>query len=460
MHLVCHFQSREFITVTKYIQDQLPHFLMTLNSLFLCACIARCHTNLIVCRNMSPITGFSYSLGQAIGPCRAHGLHLQDTVVGAHQALAIMLIDVVVMHHLEAKAHIPVMSCNTIKRCTDYSLLAIETTLCAKVSFENGSRNLNAMQQSHGAYQLIGNNQLEFRICLIHRLSVIPSDHSEISIGAYGLNFREVLHMLGMVSMPDGVGVEGAGVITKVGYNAGTSIGSHVFGWIGSDFSNYAIAHTKKMVFAPQSMSFVEAATIFTCWLTVNHAFGHLCSNISFADTALVHAATGSVGIAAIRSVQWEGGTVIATAGRDRKRMWLLQQGVHMVSCSRKPEQLLLDLGGWFGPRKQSLRVVLNSLSNEFIGIGFQHLGVGSSFIEIGKREIWDVDKAVNYRVDVNYLPMDESVMAPHSHSLGVCLEQGVASGICTSIPVQVFTARTCSDAFQYLRAASHIGKV
>jgi phthiocerol/phenolphthiocerol synthesis type-I polyketide synthase C len=195
--------------------------------------------------------------------------------------------------------------------------------------------------------------------------------------------------MLGMVSMPnETVGVEGAGVVTRVGDSKCTFVpGEHAFGWIGRDFCSHSMSPLSAMLHSPAHLSQEEIATMSTAWITVDHAFGSLCANVSFDTTILIHTATGSVGIAALWLAQNVDARVVATAGQDRKRAWLTGQAAPMISTSRDPEQFNSDLELWFGKLSQPLTTTLNALSGEFIRISLCHLASGGAFAELGKPE-------------------------------------------------------------------------
>ena len=268
--------------------------------------------------------------------------------------------------------------------------------------------------------------------------------------------------MLGMVSMPNGtVGVEGAGVITSIDKSDEKfSFGDRVFGWVGSNFCSYAVNKIQSMLHATNGMSFEEVSTIYTARHTADFASGPYSSYMTHGHTVLVHTATGSVGIAAVTIAQLRNATIMATAGAHRKRAWLRDQGVQMVSNSRNAEQFLQDLSIWLGSNNQAIDIVLNALSNDFITMSFNHMRPGGTFTELGKRAIWPLELASSCRSDVSYLPMDETVVEPHLHHTLLSLEKHAQLNRDATIPMMVFSSEDCSAAFQYLRMASHIGKV
>ena len=105
--------------------------------------------------------------------------------------------------------------------------------------------------------------------------------------------------------------------------------------------------------------------------------------------------------------------------------------------------------------------MILNALSNDFITSGFNQLRVAGRFVEIGKRDIWCVEQARAWRLDVSFVCFDETTMFElHRHVLHRSLETNVRVGIYCPLPFQGFTLGDCGSAYTFLRLAVHVGKV
>ena len=66
----------------------------------------------------------------------------------------------------------------------------------------------------------------------------------------------------------------------------------------------------------PDAMSFEDAATFPTCYLTAAHALFKV-GKLQKGETVIIHAAGSGVGVAAIQLAKNAGATVLATAGTD-----------------------------------------------------------------------------------------------------------------------------------------------
>ena len=133
----------------------------------------------------------------------------------------------------------------------------------------------------------------------------------------------------------------------------------------------------------PANLSFEEAATTPTVFITVDSAFRQ-AAGVGPGDRVLVHAAAGGVGLAAMQLIDALGATTLATAGSSDKRALVRALGVQRVLGSRDTAfaSEAAQLGG--------VDVVLNSLTSAGMVAGsLAALGLGGRFVEISKRDLW-----------------------------------------------------------------------
>lgn len=89
----------------------------------------------------------------------------------------------------------------------------------------------------------------------------LKGNEVEIRVEASGLNFRNVLGALGHINLPI-TGVEGAGVITRIGPTSNFEPGVRVFGMIDGGFNTFARASDDTIARIPDDVDFVTAAGI------------------------------------------------------------------------------------------------------------------------------------------------------------------------------------------------------
>ena len=117
---------------------------------------------------------------------------------------------------------------------------------------------------------------------------------------AIGLNYIDTYHRSGLypVELPSGIGIEGAGIIEKIGPDVKDfSIGDKVAYAsmpIGS-YSTHRIFPTKKLVKVPNEIKLENVVTLMTKGFTVFYLL-HKTYPVKSGETILFHAAAGGVG--------------------------------------------------------------------------------------------------------------------------------------------------------------------
>ncbi len=283
----------------------------------------------------------------------------------------------------------------------------------------------------------------------------------QVQVFASGLNFRDVLNVLGLYPGEIPLGNECTGVVSAVG--AGVShiqVGDCVIALGTGHFRSYINTPAELVFPKPHRLSFAEAATVPTAFLTAWYGL-HYLANIQPGTRVLIHAATGGVGLAAVRLAQFIGAEIYATAGSETKRRYLRAIGVQHVYDSRKAdftEDILRQTHG------QGLEVVLNSLSGDFIAHSLALLAPGGYFLEIGKRGIWPEAQVAQAYPQVRYHIYDlAQEMAHHPTLLQTALHDilaALSAGHYDSLPVTTFPLHAAPAAFRYMAQARHIGKI
>ncbi|TVP48085.1 MAG: SDR family NAD(P)-dependent oxidoreductase [Gemmatimonadales bacterium] len=284
----------------------------------------------------------------------------------------------------------------------------------------------------------------------------------EVRVVASGLNFRDVLNVLGMYpGDPGPIGSECAGVITAVGEGVGNfEVGDEVVAMGPGAFRSFLTVPVAAVHRKPERLSFVEAATVPITFLTAWYGLHHL-AGIREGDRVLVHAAAGGVGLAAVQIALRAGAEVFGTAGTSEKRSFLRSFGVHHALNSRT-----LDFAGEI-PKLTGGRgvdIVLNSLADDFIPRSLEVLADGGRFLEIGKRGVWTAERVAEFNPTLDY----------HLYDLGEALQKdpGLSAAMFERImpefeanrfqplPQRTFPVERIRDAFRFMAQARHIGKI
>ncbi|MCC7368637.1 MAG: type I polyketide synthase [Chloroflexi bacterium] len=295
---------------------------------------------------------------------------------------------------------------------------------------------------------------------LTHR--ALEPHEVEIEVEVTGLNFRDVLNVLGMYpGDPGPPGLECTGRVVAVGKDVTTLVpGDAVLGIAPEAFSSFVVTPAELVTRRPANLSPEDAATIPIAYLTAMYGLQEL-AGLKAGERVLIHSAAGGVGQAAVRLAQKLGAEVHATAGSPAKREFLRAMGVTHVYDSRSlnfADEIRAATGG------QGVNIVLNALSGEFIPKSLSTLAPGGRFLEIGKRDVWTAERMADERPDVAYYLYDLGDALVYQPGLIgemlTSLVADLADGTLAPLPYDTFSMDDMEAGFRFMAQARHIGKV
>jgi acyl transferase domain-containing protein/acyl carrier protein len=302
--------------------------------------------------------------------------------------------------------------------------------------------------------------------------SVVARPHEVVvTVGAVGLNFRDLMAAGGF--LPDEtddeqawwrhLGLEFAGTVAAIGPDVhDLAIGDRVMGFGRGLLRRFAAIPARGVVSIPDSLSFEEATTIPTGFMTSVYALEWV-ARLQPGERVLIHLATGGVGQAAIQVAQAIGAEIFATAGSDRKRAHLREQGIQHVMNSRSldfADEIRQATDG------RGVDVVLNSLAGAAIDKGLECLAPFGRFVEIGKRDLY-ADKPMGLKVlhrNNSFSVIDLSTLGVERpdilRTLMATVAERLASGLYRPLPCKTFSVSDTANAFGTMWKAEHIGKI
>jgi acyl transferase domain-containing protein/NADPH:quinone reductase-like Zn-dependent oxidoreductase/NAD(P)-dependent dehydrogenase (short-subunit alcohol dehydrogenase family)/acyl carrier protein len=289
----------------------------------------------------------------------------------------------------------------------------------------------------------------------------------EIKVRAAGLNFRDVMKVLGIYPIEQPIdqllGDECAGRVTAVG--AGVTRfreGDEVIAISPACFSSFLTVNAAFVVRKPEHLLFEEAVTIPVTFLTADYALRHL-ARIARGERVLIHAAAGGVGIAALQIARLAGAEIFATAGSDDKRALARSFGAAHVMDSRSldfAEQVMTITGG------RGVDIVLNSLAGEAIQQSLAILAPYGRFLEIGKRDIYQNSRIglrpfrknlSLFAIDLSQLLRDRPAFI--ESALDELMRQFETRDL-VPLPVKTYPISRAADAFREMAQGRHSGKI
>ena len=296
-----------------------------------------------------------------------------------------------------------------------------------------------------------------------------PAPHEvEVEVAATGLNFRDVLNVLGLhAEGAQSLGMEFCGRITRVGSEVAHSNGPHplkpgdlVFGIAWGSFASHVTTPADLVACIPARIPAHIAAGVPNAFLTAYHCL-HEVAQLQRGEKILIHAATGGVGLAAVQLAKHAGVEIFATAGSESKRSYLRSLGITHVYNSRT-----LDFAREIKQQTNNTGVdlVLNSLAGDFIEASLSVVARNGRFIEIGKTGVWDAARVATYNNSIRYHVVDLAPIIEHdSKKIASCLQKLsvlFSNGSIHPLPVTVFPFEDASAAFSHMAHARHIGKI
>ncbi len=169
---------------------------------------------------------------------------------------------------------------------------------------------------------------------------------------AIGLNFIDVYHRTGLypMTLPSGLGGEGAGVVMSVGpgvthVRPGDRVAYTASGSLGS-YAEERVLDARSLVRLPDAIDEKTGAAMMlkglTAWYLLKRSY-----TVAAGDWILLHAAAGGVGLIAAQWARELGARVIGVVGSAAKRELALAHGCeHVLLDSEDVPQRVRELAG------------------------------------------------------------------------------------------------------------------
>jgi acyl transferase domain-containing protein/acyl carrier protein len=295
----------------------------------------------------------------------------------------------------------------------------------------------------------------------------------EVKIEAAGLNFKDVLKVLGVLPERaiehtfhgNRMGMEAGGVIARVGSGVHDyQVGDAIVASMRDCFSSHVTLPTAELfaVSRPTKLSALDAAALPVTYITAYYGL-HKVARLAPGETVLIHAAAGGVGLAAIQVARWLGADILATAGSEEKRDYVRGLGIEHVWDSRNldfADGVMAVTGG------RGVDVVLNSVPGETFLKSLSLLAPYGRFIDIGKRDIVENGQMpmLPFERALTFTALDLDRMTAERPDVVRSLLQEVCglveAGHLGRLPIKVFPPAHAAEAFRYMALSKQIGKI
>lgn len=227
-------------------------------------------------------------------------------------------------------------------------------------------------------------------------------------------------------TLPYTPGADGAGTVEVIGEGVtNVAVGDRVYvAWtLSGTYAELALCEPGQVHPLPQRVSFAQGAAVNIPYATAYRALFQR-AHAQPVDTVFVHGASGGVGVAAVQLAHAAGMTVIGTAGSEKGRQLVLDQGAQHVLDHRAPgylDQLLTLTNG------EGANVILEMLANVNLGKDLSVLARFGRLLIIGSRGTVEIDPRAAMARDANILGV---MLANASRQETVSIHRALVAGL------------------------------
>lgn len=293
-----------------------------------------------------------------------------------------------------------------------------------------------------------------------------------VRIEAIGLNRAESMFRSGVYLetpvFPSPLGYEASAIVAALGpgltgWNVGDAV-SVVPAFSLTKYGVYgdeAIVPVHAVFKRPAGLSAIESAAVWMAYLTVYGALVDI-ANVQKGDTVIITAASSSVGIAAIQTVNFLGGVSIAATRTRAKAQALKDAGAQHVVVTDEEDlavEVLRITGG------KGARVAFDPAAGPIVVKLAEAASTGGIIIEYGALSSeptpYPLFPALAKQLTIRgytlfeFLPVREKVEAAAAF-----IYKGFASGAFKPVVAKVFKLEEIVEAHRYLESNAQLGKV
>jgi NADPH2:quinone reductase len=260
--------------------------------------------------------------------------------------------------------------------------------------------------------------------------------------------------------LPYTPGSDAAGVVEAVGAGVtAVKAGDRVYfgGSVSGAYAEMSVCNQGQVHPLAGNASFAQGAAMNVPYATAYHALfnrGHGRAG----ETLLVHGASGGVGIGAVQLARAAGLTVIGTAGTERGRRLVLEQGAHHA--------LDHTATGYLGEvlkltENRGVELVLEMLANANLEKDLGIIAMGGRVVVIGNRGTTEINARSAMNKDAAILGMALFHATPAQLAgIHAALVEGLRNGSLRPVIAQEIPIAQAPRAHEAVMAPGHSGKV
>lgn len=295
-------------------------------------------------------------------------------------------------------------------------------------------------------------------------------DELEIEVRAVGVNFKDVLVSLGQVAETD-IGVECAGVVTRVGAGAerGFGVGDRVACAMQGAYRTYGRCAMSRVVRLPADMDFATGAALLIVFATAYYCLVNV-ARVGRGESILIHAGAGGLGQAVIQLAKmWDADIYVTVSTEAKRRLLVDLYGIpedHFFSS----RSLAFKEGIMRMTKGKGVDIIINSLSGEALRCSWECIASLGRFIEVGRRDIDSVSVSAlgglpmrPFSQSTTFASVDLSIVLRKAdiarELLTAVMDLAQSRKIFVPKPLRIFDASQIEEVFRFMQTGKHTGK-
>jgi NADPH2:quinone reductase len=260
--------------------------------------------------------------------------------------------------------------------------------------------------------------------------------------------------------LPYTPGADAAGVIEAVGPGV-TAVkpGARVYvgGTVSGSYAEYSVCELAQVHALPTNATFAQGAAMNVPYATAYHALFNRAHGEA-GETVLVHGASGGVGIGAVQLARARGLTVIGTAGTEKGRSLVAEQGAHHV-LDHTAAGYLEECGRLTGGRGPD--IILEMLTNVNLQKDLGAIAMRGRIVVIGNRGSVEINARLAMNKDAAILGMALFHASPAQLAgIHAALVEGLRNGSLRPVIAQELPLAQAARAHEAVMEAGHHGKI
>ena len=260
--------------------------------------------------------------------------------------------------------------------------------------------------------------------------------------------------------LPYTPGADSAGVVEAVGAGVtAVKAGDRVYvgGTLSGAYAELSLCEPGHVHPLAVNASYAQGAAVSIPYATAYHALFNR-SHGQAGETVLVHGASGGVGIGAVQLARARGLTVIGTAGTEKGRRLVLEQGAHHVLDHGAAGYLeeCVRLTGGRGPD-----IIMEMLANANLQKDLGTIAARGRIVVIGNRGMIEINARLAMNKDAAILGMALNHATPAQLAgIHAALVEGLRNGTLRPVIAQEIPLAQAARGHEAVMEAGHHGKI